>query len=372
MAESNPVEEFGGNQAQSGNSGDIVEFDPNSPSGSNELTVQAASADMGTAIPDAGLFQARDELQARLGGLEAMATVLREGVSSPNMGLENIQGIGVGLNQTAGAYTGDLVVKVFVREKAPHSRVEAAAAIPDQINGYGTDVEVSGEINALSYARRFPRPMPSGVSCGHVDISAGTIGCLVVLNNNRLCILSNNHVLANSNDVRIGDNILQPGPNDGGRDPGDLIGILERFTPLQFPGPNLVDCAAAWTAFSLVSPRHVTYAMNPNPVAPAVSMSVIKNGRTTQATQGTIIATGVNNVPVNYRPRVAVFNNQTIIRGLGFSPFSQPGDSGSIIVTAQTRQPVGLLFAGGPSHTIANSLSDVIGALGINRFVGGG
>ena len=100
-------------------------------------------------------------------------------------------------------------------------------------------------------------------------------------------------------------------------------------------------------------------------------MSVMKNGRTTQATQGVITAIGVNNVSVNYRPRVAVFNNQIFIRGIGFSPFSQPGDSGSIIVTAQTRQPVGLLFAGGPSHTVANALSDVIPALGINRFVGG-
>lgn len=320
MADQKPVEEFGGDDAQPVNQGDIVEFDPDSPGASNELTVQAAMADIGSAVPDDGLLQARDELQAMLGGTDAMAAALREGVSSPNMGLENIQGVGVGLNQTAGSYTGDLVVKVFVREKAPPSRVEAATAIPHQINGYATDVEETGEINALSYARRYPRPVPSGVSCGHIRISAGTIGCLVVLNNNRLCILSNNHVLANENDARRGDHILQPGPRDGGRDPQDLIGVLERFTPLSFPGPNLVDCAAAWTSFRLVSPQHVTYRMNATPVVPAVSMSVIKNGRTTQATQGSIIATAVNNVPVGYRPRVAVLITKSLSEVLALRP----------------------------------------------------
>src|SRR5439155_6301701 len=142
--------------------------------------------------------------------------------------------------------------------------------------GYPTDVEEVGEIVAFTYSRRFPRPVPCGVSCGHVQITAGTLGCLVVLNNNRLCILSNNHVLANENNARPGDHIIQPGRVDGGQDPNDLIGVLERFVPISFPGPNQADCAAAWTSLSLVKPQHVTYRLNPTPLAPSLSLAVMK------------------------------------------------------------------------------------------------
>ncbi len=47
-------------------------------------------------------------------------------------------------------------------------------------------------------------------------------------------MLSNNHVLANSNDATAGDAILQPGPADGGRLGPDTIAVLERFCPIEF------------------------------------------------------------------------------------------------------------------------------------------
>jgi hypothetical protein len=52
-------------------------------------------------------------------------------------------------------------------------------------------------------------------------------------------------------------------------------------------------------------------------------------------------------------------------------PFSMPGDSGSLIVTASTKQPVALLFAGSSdnSMTFANNIQAVKAALGIERFV---
>lgn len=333
----------------------IVEFTPEAAATMGELAVQDVEEETVSAFSTETLLQARDELEARLGGFGAVAAALSEGVSSDQLGMENIQGIGIGLKNTAGAYTGDVVVKVFVREKAAVSRLDSAAAVPEQVNGIPTDVEEVGEIFAQTYNRRYPRPVPCGVSCGHFRITAGTIGCLVVLNNNRLAILSNNHVLANENNARPGDNIIQPGRVDGGSNPADRIGVLERFVPIQFPGPNVVDCAAAWTSFNLVKPQHVTYQLNPTPLAPSLSLSVLKNGRTTQATQGVIVGIAVNNVRVQYSAGVAVFNNQIIIRGIGSAPFSQGGDSGSLIVSTRSRQPVGLLFAGSSTHTIANA-----------------
>lgn len=350
--------------------GDVIEYNPDLPTDFGGLSVQAASLhDPGTLLPTDDLLGARDELLGRIASFSAVASALSFGVESGEIGVENIQGIGIGLKETAGSYTGEVAVKVFVREKASESRLQSQAAVPSQVNGIPTDVEEVGDLVAQSYASRFPRPVPCGVSCGHPAITAGTIGALVVLNNNRLAILSNNHVLANENNAQMGNPILQPGRLDGGQNPADRIAILERFTPLQFPGPNLVDAAVAWTAFSLVKADHVTYRVNPTPLAASISLPVMKNGRTTQATQGIIIGIAVNSVSVGYGSGVAVFNNQLVIRGIGSKPFSQGGDSGSLIVSVGSRQPVGLLFAGSATHTIANPISSVISAMGISRFV---
>jgi hypothetical protein len=47
-------------------------------------------------------------------------------------------------------------------------------------------------------------------------------------------ILSNNHVLANSNNALVGDAILQPGAIDGGQNPADKVATLERFIKIRF------------------------------------------------------------------------------------------------------------------------------------------
>jgi hypothetical protein len=348
----------------------IEEFDPNAPNVAAAAAATVEAVGQGVAAT-ADLLAARDELEARIGGVGAMVAAASHAVTQPEFGLENITGIGVGMKLAAGGFTGELSVKVYVREKAPLHRVAAAAVVPPDIDGVPTDVEQVGELFPQSYARWYPRPVPCGVSCGHVRITAGTLGCLAVLNNNRLVILSNNHVLANENDAQPGDPIIQPGRVDGGQNPAHLIGALERFVPINFPGPNLVDAAAAWTSFSLVSRRHVTYAMSPTPAAVRPQMVVMKNGRTTQATAGVVTGVHVNGVRVTYTAGVAVFNDQVVIQGIGGRPFSAGGDSGSVIVVAATRQPVALLFAGSATHTIANPIAAVMSQLGISRFLGG-
>jgi hypothetical protein len=73
------------------------------------------------------------------------------------------------------------------------------------------------------------------VSIGLFQITAGTLGCVVRDRRSGVrLILSNNHVLANSNNASPGDPILQPGPYDGGSQDRDVIARLERFVKLQF------------------------------------------------------------------------------------------------------------------------------------------
>jgi hypothetical protein len=75
-------------------------------------------------------------------------------------------------------------------------------------------------------------------------------------------------------------------------------------------------------------------------------------------------------VPYDPFPAGAEMRDQIGIRGVD-GPFSMPGDSGSLIVTVASKQPVALLFAGSSdnSMTFANPIQAVTEALGIDHFV---
>jgi hypothetical protein len=241
------------------------------------------------------------------------------------------------------------------------------------------NVIVTGEIDTQPHRFRM-RPAPGGISVGHFRITAGTIGCLSIgrsaPRNQRLMILSNNHVLANSNSSTFGDCICQPGPYDGGKCPADQVAILERFVPINFAGGvNYVDAATGWCWPDRVR-RELVYLSGGSPqlfrigsapIAPQLNMAVGKSGRTTQLTRGTIIDVSAT-IRVNYGGgRVALFSDQISIRGAGGTLFSSGGDSGSSIWTwDNNRRPVGLLFAGGGGITFANKMTRVVAALDIN------
>lgn len=237
---------------------------------------------------------------------------------------------------------------------------------------------VTGEIRAFPHTFR-RRPAPGGVSIGHVDITAGTLGCLArgrgKDRRERTLILSNNHVLANTNAGAFGDDIVQPGPVDGGTSPRDRIAVLERFVPIDFRGDNRVDCATAWADPELVQPEIVylskgqvrTFPIASKPRAARVGDHVGKSGRTTQLTSGRVTTVAAN-IRVRFGARVAFFRDQIEIVPLdpASGPFSNGGDSGSLIWTLDdVRQPVGLLFAGGGGSTFANPIEAVLEALDI-------
>ena len=147
----------------------------------------------------------------------------------------NVVATGIGYKFSAGQKTPALSIICSVSQKLPSSKLSAREMIPSSIGGLPTDVVQTGMIRAFqSHTARY-RPAPGGVSIGHKDITAGTLGCLVKKGGD-FFILSNNHVLANSNAAQIGDAILQPGPYDGGRFPEDHIANLEAFIPISFTG----------------------------------------------------------------------------------------------------------------------------------------
>jgi hypothetical protein len=147
----------------------------------------------------------------------------------------NVVATGIGYKQSGGQKTDTLCIVCSVKEKLPSSQLSGQDLVPAVVDGAPTDVWQTGVIRALQAPTGRFRPAPGGVSVGHTAITAGTLGCWVMKNGQKV-MLSNNHVLANSNDAEIGDAILQPGPFDGGSFPQDHIAILTQFVPISFQG----------------------------------------------------------------------------------------------------------------------------------------
>ena len=291
---------------------------------------------------------------------------------------DNIVGLGVAEKVVENRLTGELAVKVYVRRKLLEAELRPADRIPKTIEGIPTDVEVSGLIRALLLPcsidrRRRQTPSPCGVSIGHQAITAGTIGALVrdrgQTDNGRRYVLSNNHVLANSNSSQPGDAVLQPGPADGGTLPTHQVGTLTRFVKIKFsPGTeNQLDCAIAEVTNNAVLDEVCSVGDVAGTVKPAREMAVWKHGRTTGLTRGVI--TDVNaDIRVDYREAgVAFFVDQIVVRGLPpTTPFSEGGDSGSVILDRPRNRACALLFAGGDAAadlTFANPIQTVLSRL---------
>jgi hypothetical protein len=201
-------------------------------------------------------------------------------------------------------------------------------------------------------------------------VMAGTYGAVVTDGDVRF-ILSNNHVLADENDLPLGSPIFQPGLLDGGNPATDRVATLTRFVTLTLATPNLVDCAIARildaAQASAVFLPNVNNLASAAPVAPAIAMNVEKVGRTTGYTQGSVFDVNAT-VKVNYTMGTLVFDDQVLVRGSGGS-FSAAGDSGSMIVDMATKRGTALLFAGSDVMTIGNKLANVVSALEVDLVI---
>jgi hypothetical protein len=314
--------------------------------------------------------------------------------------MQNVVGVGVGFQKKAGEKTGEYAIVVMVSRKLPLPALAPNAILPKNVDGVIVDVIEVGQLRALQARTDRWRPAPGGISIGHYKITAGTFGVVVRdRNSGERLILSNNHVIANSNDADIGDQILQPGPIDGGNPENDAIAYLERFCPIDFATePGTCDIADTYARLGnavagLLGSKHrvlsqqsdpqainlvdaaVAKPVNDNDVLDEIldigtvdgfeegflGMSVRKSGRTTSFTTGQINLINAT-VDVNYGgSRTARFEDQLVS-----GPMSKGGDSGSLLVAGGSLSAVGLLFAGSNQSTIFNPIQAVLDCLEIN------
>lgn len=270
--------------------------------------------------------------------------------------------------------TYQLAVRLQARALEKSPQVEA---IRSQARGE-VDVRYIGRVvkRAAPWNQSRQRPLLPGISIGHFRITAGTLGCFVKMRSSGdPRILSNNHVLADENAGKKGDAVIQAGHFDGGRKPKDTVGKLNRFVRLDRTAANLVDCALATirsgVQFDAATLKGIgKLSGGPGPI-PDIGSEVHKVGRTTDVTHGRVTAFELDNVVVAYDIGNLSFDNQIEIEGAGQGPFSEGGDSGSLIVN-EDRLAVALLFAGGDQGgtngqglTFANPISQVFDDLGV-------
>jgi hypothetical protein len=223
------------------------------------------------------------------------------------------------------------------------------------------DVRTIGMVRAFERTARV-RPLQTGVSVAEVDVTAGTLGCFVTVGDEAR-ILSNNHVLADEDRARPGAAVLQPGPADGGQDPADRVGALDRAVALRTDAANRVDAALATVEVELeAGPIAGLGTLSGATLAAAEARRVAKLGRTTGLTRGSVTAFELDGLMVEYDAGALRFDGQVEVHG-DAGPFSQGGDSGSLIVAADTLDAVALLFAGNEEGvTYGNPIGAVLDA----------
>ncbi len=228
------------------------------------------------------------------------------------------------------------------------------------------------------------------------DCCGGTLGALLQDTNGNQYVLSNNHVLARSDQSLAGETIIQPGLIDNGCTPYGVgpgttpVATLSGYPMLSAPSTN-VDAAIARVTPGAVDPRgnilelgakqaDGTLAAAPPGIsstggrgeAATLGMMVAKSGRTTGLTCAAVSAVSVD-VVMDYFTDCAetshamtkTFTNQIAMAG---TSFSDAGDSGALVVDSTNAEPVGLFFAGGTDadgveHAIASPVGDVLADL---------
>jgi hypothetical protein len=308
---------------------------------------------------------------------------------------KNVVAVGIGYKTAGGEKTSDLSIVCSVEKKEDISSLSAEDLVPSQVDSIPTDVVETGKFKAQPTTKHWP--VQGGSSVGHPQVTAGTLGCLVTRGSD-LHILSNNHVIAASNQANYGDAIIHPGRVDSGRAPYDVFATVADYIPIKFVDAipkystiGIADRAARYNSTygtytsiaGYVKTTMPTY--DPwkhfilNPSAPnyidaaiarvyerdvenvirdipqinglnhaEVGMEVKKSGRSTNLTTGVVSQISVT-ISVEFDDQEAIFHNQVITE----NSMSQGGDSGSVVLDEDNRV-VGLLFAGSENATAFN------------------
>ncbi|WP_339711909.1 hypothetical protein [uncultured Kriegella sp.] len=286
--------------------------------------------------------------------------------------LPNVVDVAIGLKETSGELTEEIVFQIFVKEKLGDSDLKASEVIPKTIKGHKTDVVIVPKAKKRDDTSEH-RPIKGGIQISNGKGHVGTLGCFGRLkSDNSLVLLSNEHVLYSDGAV-AGEKIGQPNVVKNcccccAYVEGEIGTILS-------PSFNnsTVDCAIASIDAGIATDIILNNSMTTTEIemdgtdTAVVGDLVRKIGRTSGFTNG--IVNSINGVTSSMTGQIFIrpVASETFTEGTnGKRAFSDGGDSGSIIVD-ESNNIIGLLWGGDPNsftvdETYACHINDVLNA----------
>ena len=173
---------------------------------------------------------------------------------------------------------------------------------------------------------------------------SGTLGSLVKDSSGVQYILSNNHVLADTDQAAPGQNISQPGLIDNNCRPATTVA---HFTVAPHLGTNVDAALAKLVAGTMNSSGSILGIGAPNPTPVSAKINMVNTSVKVQYQKG-----------CNQGQKFTIsYTNQVVVAS---SSFSAGGDSGSLIVSRRAAHPTALLFAGSSTTTVGNPIGQVL------------
>ena len=284
----------------------------------------------------------------------------------------NIISIGLGLKKTEGELLNIPSIVFIVKKKQCKQSLFFKERIPSIFENYPVDIQEDNEFKLLNEL------LESGVGIGHYKSGFGTLGAFVMKDGENF-MLSNNHVLANCNNGKLGDAILLKSDTSNEL---NKIGYLYDFVRVNTGSSNFILRKYYKRLKSLIkvsNKKVITEANNLVDVALAkpeksyvlelpsigrikgweaayIHKKVKKYGNKTGFTEGVILQTSVT-CKVKFGRKKAIFTDQILC-----DMPCRPGDSGALLVS-EHNNAIGLIFSGSKNFLLANRIEHIMEAL---------
>jgi hypothetical protein len=313
-----------------------------------------------------------DELRLD-GSIEDLKRVKRK-VEDRLLQIPGVNAVGIGPKFKGGKPTGEWAITVMLDQKKPLAEIPADEVVPEEIEGFKTDVDEGGPITVLAKPPTVIGGMEIQAEAGG---GLGTLGCVLEEpstggGNSNFYALTNQHVLLKGSNTSIPSPMPVVGPtvcSVCSKCCNQIIGrvFAARLTLLVDAAIAFLDKGINFLAevskAGTITGKDTVTGGQVTDVKGNLIYSVLKYGVATELTTGKIRSLHING-PTNLpdgRLHRQMKDQIQIIPDSG--SFAKHGDSGAAVLNAKNRKIVALLFAGTKEgHGFASPIDAVLDA----------
>ncbi len=260
-----------------------------------------------------------------------------------------VMGYGVAEQRTDRRPTGKLAVRFYVTRKLPKSRLKSEFLIPRSLRvktSRGRHVDVPTDVVELDRLPAAQRMVGAGQSMGHVIGIRGTFGLAVKDTTGQTYALTCAHVVAPHFLDPTDAAVESPADSDGIAGP-NVMGKVFKFTKFDNTKLNTADAALVKPASDVTLSNSALGLSSPprfSTLTPAQFAGMKNRAAIVQTHRGAVSAvidSIANDLPFDFNGRLFRFTQI-----VSYLASVEPGDSGSAVVDAMSREVIGLHFAG--------------------------